>query len=467
MAGVRLLEDFVKGRWGSGRNTKCNQKTMWILPNQLKSLISPSVPVTEASTLDLRELSATCARSLTVRGKQPPSNSFSRAWKAGNLMRLRSGLICEPSRGQRFLDAWTSSLAVIPASHSHPPVSDSEQTTSDTSGLPLQLAFGFCDQDSASSRTSRDTSLLDCEKSLKSWKDSVTARRGEYSARLKSAHRTSASGSSSWPTIRASEYKDTGPIGSKSHDHMLGKGYLCAVVTQNAANWLTPQSGDVTGSTQEAVVMWANGQRPKTSDQRLRTQVAAEELKHGLPAQANPSTDGSRRELWPTPDATGANDGVPWEKFHASMMERRAQVKKAIAEGKTKQGSGRSPNLAASVQNPQWATPRSGKTTDENPETWAARKAKGDVATMPLTAQVKAWATPQTRDNRSGGAERWDDPNRSRNLNDQIATVTKQNAKLNPRWVEALMGLPIGWTMQSCATPVTIGQMNCECWGTE
>jgi len=46
---------------------------------------------------------------------------------------------------------------------------------------------------------------------------------------------------------------------------MLGKHYLCAVVTQEAAkeNWLTPQSGDVTGSTQDAV--WkqfkANGDR--------------------------------------------------------------------------------------------------------------------------------------------------------------------------------------------------------------
>jgi hypothetical protein len=103
--------------------------------------------------------------------------------------------------------------------------------------------------------------------------------------------------------------------------------------------------------------------------------------------------------LWPTPDATNANDGTPWEKFHAGMMERRERVKQAVLEGKTKQGSGRSPNLAASVQNPQWATP--------------------------------------------------------------------SNGKLNPRWVETLMGLPIGWTMQSCATPVTIGQMNCECWATE
>jgi hypothetical protein len=151
---------------------------------------------------------------------------------------------------------------------------------------------------------------------------------------------------------------------------------------------------------------------------------------HGLAAQASSSSGGSRQELWPTPDATNANDGTPWEKFHAGMMERRAQVKRAVAEGKTKQGSGRSPNLAASVQNPQWAT-------------------------------------PQTRDNRSGGAERWDNPERSRNLNDQVATQTTQNAKLNPRWVETLMGLPVGWTMQSCASPVTIAPTSFGCWATE
>ncbi len=362
---------------------------MWILPNQLKSLISPSVPVTEALTLDCADASQACAQSLMRRSKPAQSSFFLREWKAGRLMRLRSGLICEPSLGDRFLAAWTSSLAVTLASPSAQPVSDSEQTTSDTSGLPLQLAFGFCDQDSASSRTSRDTSLLDCEKSLKSWKDSVTARRGEYSARLKSAHRTSASGYSSWPTAKARDWKDT-------------EGCSLDAVNPDGTH--------------------------RNRRDRLMGAIVAEMRGQAVPA--NRSTHGSRQESWPTPDATNANDGVPWEKFHASMMERRAQVKKAIAEGKTKQGSGRSPNLAASVQNPQWAT-------------------------------------PQTRDNRSGGAERWDNPERSRNLNDQVATQTTQNAKLNPRWVEALMGLPIGWTMQSCATPVTIGQMNCECWATE
>lgn len=35
-----------------------------------------------------------------------------------------------------------------------------------------------------------------------------------------------------WPTPRASEYKDSGPVGSKSHSHMHSKDYLCAVVKQ-------------------------------------------------------------------------------------------------------------------------------------------------------------------------------------------------------------------------------------------
>jgi hypothetical protein len=32
--------------------------------------------------------------------------------------------------------------------------------------------------------------------------------------------------------------------------------------------------------------------------------------------------------------------------------------------------------------------------------------------------------------------------------------------RLNPRWVETLMGLPVGWTMPSCASPVTIEPTN-------
>jgi hypothetical protein len=247
-------------------------------------------------------------------------------------------------------------------------------------------------------------------------------------------HRTRERGCLSWPTIRASEYKDVGPVGSKSHQHMLGKHYLCAVVTQEELN--------------------------------------------GQAAPASSSSHGSRQELW--------------------------------------------------------ATPRSGKTTDENPETWAKRKAQGDVATMPLTAQVKCWATPIQGDSHLAStpevaqkrieegkvtlsrqmAAQWATPQAHdaqgpktpeqieamrakghgvKNLNEQAAWGTptardhksgrgnnerdykeltpmverQQSGKLNPRWVETLMGLPVGWVMPSCASPVTIAPTNSDSSATE
>jgi hypothetical protein len=124
-----------------------------------------------------------------------------------------------------------------------------------------------------------------------------------------------------------------------------------------------------------------------------------------------------------------------------------------------------------------WATPRAGKTTDENPETWAKKQAKGDVATMPLTAQVKQWQTATV----STGANRQKDGSMTDKLDQQVkqswptpasAGVTGGPTglaggsgnreklasmlpdaearamgcgKLNPRWVCTLMNVPVFW----------------------
>ena len=67
-----------------------------------------------------------------------------------------------------------------------------------------------------------------------------------------------------------------------------------------------------------------------------------------------------------------------------------------------------------------WPTHRAGKSSGENPESWLARYVAGKVSTPPLGLAVK-FATPQARDFRTGEAARWNNPARSRNLNDQIA----------------------------------------------
>lgn len=59
------------------------------------------------------------------------------------------------------------------------------------------------------------------------------------------------------------------------------------------------------------------------------------------------------------------------------------------------------------------------------------------------------YATPQARDYRTGQSERWENPDRSRNLNDQIG------GSLNPDWVDWLMGFPNGWTNPDVASDKT------------
>ena len=74
----------------------------------------------------------------------------------------------------------------------------------------------------------------------------------------------------------------------------------------------------------------------------------------------------------------------------------------------------------------------------------------------------ESWATPQARDGQGGtNVGLWLDLKRSRALPNQMCFVNnKDNVKLNPRWVETLMGIPIGWTMPSCTNPLIIEQTN-------
>jgi len=287
---------------------------MWILPKQLMSAFALG---TEALTSDSAECAQACAQSLMRRSKPSQSSVYLREWKAGNLMRLRSGVISNLSLGQSFLERWTSSLEVIPASHSVQQASEPVRTTQDTCGLGLQMELLPCDPESAFSRTSKDTSRWDSPVSSAIWKSWVTRCRGEYSARLNAVRRTSANECLSWPSPVASEVRQ----GFQDRSRGM-KGLQESLTT---------------------VVL-------KTS---------------GPAAPVSHSTHGSRPE---------------------------------------------------------------------------------------------SWATPTARDHKS------DRGNEEREYSELTPMVERtQSGKLNPRWVETLMGLPVGWTMPSCASPVTIVPTSCDC----
>jgi len=150
---------------------------------------------------------------------------------------------------------------------------------------------------------------------------------------------------------------------------MLGKGYLCAVVTQDAANWPTPAVMDTTGGSYKTE--WIDGRAVSYHNHKEENPVAygaklSDAVKHGQAAPASSSSLGSRQESWATPEC----------KNHVGYQ---------------------------------------------------------------VDARGAMWPR----------------------LGSQVA------GKLNPRWVETLMGLPVGWVMPSCASPVTIEQTSFDSSATE
>jgi hypothetical protein len=207
-----------------------------------------------------------------------------------------------------------------------------------------------------------------------------------------------------------------------------GQRYLSDAVVDEQKNWPTPQTSDTNGA--------ASSDRPAH-----RKQLRDVEHGLGLPAPANPSTDGSRQEL-------SEQSQRNWQTFAHGTHNRgetpHRQVVKALVNGEKAQTQCLTVDqvFAEEIKGTNmWRTPSVAEEKNQN--------------TLGLELQ-KQWGTPTARDHKSGRG------NEEREYKELTPMVERtQNGKLNPRWVETLMGLPVGWTMPSCASPVTIGQTNC------
>lgn len=89
----------------------------------------------------------------------------------------------------------------------------------------------------------------------------------------------------------------------------------------------------------------------------------------------------------------------------------------------------------------------------------ARRGDLGPVAQANLNTdgnRPESWATPNAGDGKAGMAV----GRVQKSLGQDVSLASggyKETARLNPRWVETLMGLPVGWVMPSCQSPVTAG----------
>ena len=164
---------------------------------------------------------------------------------------------------------------------------------------------------------------------------------------------------------------------------------------------------------------------------------------------------------WPTPDSSPRG---------ARASDLVADNGRSVARRTS--GQQRGIDLQTSVK--MFPTPRAGKTSDEDEESWLARHAAGKVATPPLALAMRmlptpssggSWTTPQSQDAKHSGhgasdrtseiaakhtmqqiRNRVNQSGYHSNLEELVALETPAQGSLSPDWVSWLMGLPLKWT---------------------
>ncbi len=201
------------------------------------------------------------------------------------------------------------------------------------------------------------------------------------------------------------------------------------------SSWPSPVASEVRQGFQD------RSRGMKGSQESLTTVVIKQ---HGPAVPASSSTDGSRLGLWPTPEASqGGRQGGSFSQN----------------SWKKEDGTPKQPSLAqATIMDQQvksWATPdASDRRSDKSRQVGLSNQMKSETWPTPASSGVTGGPTGL-----AGGAG-----NREKlaSMLPEAEAKAMGCGKLNPRWVETLMGLPVGWTMPSCASPVTIERMSSD-----
>ena len=278
-----------------------------------------SVPGVEGWNSDSPSPSETpTAPSVTSSGKPMRPQSWWRAWKKkGGWIRLLSGTTLRPSMADAGVAAWISSLRASRASPSAPPGNVTRTTIADTSGrMSGGLSTGH-DRVSSFWRTSEPLFQLDNGTgdrrtwwSETSWSDWVTALRRRSSAHRTWAHHISGSGSSSWASLTQHDGRRPGSDVTSTQG---------ANLKRDAEQWPTPMT--VTGGPagqgpngtsrdrdlQREAQLW---QTPRTDSFRSRGGDRKHEM--GLDQEAR---------FWPTPGAE------VWGSTAEQHLARKAKMK--------------------------------------------------------------------------------------------------------------------------------------------
>ena len=285
---------------------------MWITPKQLHT--SAYVQDTKALGLDSEEFSQISERSLTWRGKDSLSRTWLQRWKRNSWIQHLSTLTLKPSHTESFVDAWTSSVGDSHVNHS--PLLDSvkQLMTQDTCSHSSQMESRSANLELFSSKTYKESSPAQqvtenqfSNMSSEHWKKWVTEQRQEYSQRVKSAHLTRESESSSlgWPTASVAgcveggvakdvEMTPSGFKATRENGTSYGAKLRDAVIHYEEKNWATPQAFDHVNIVRTPEKLAKTRAEKNAGCMNLREQVHYPDMDHSRKTAKNWPTASTR-----------------------------------------------------------------------------------------------------------------------------------------------------------------------------
>ncbi len=373
---------------------------------------SHSAQESAASTLGLESLSHALEPSVTWKGKLLPRRSWLRALKTAPWTKRLFGRTCERLTASRGAAEWIASLPAIRANRSVARASSKDAKIHATSGRTSRASSAKWSRNGSSLRTSPTICGSDFAKSPASYDAWATGLRQDCLRRLKLARLISESVSSSWLT----------PHGMSGQDH-TGKNGAGGEFAKQATRWGTPTIGTAGGRGQEAPTHGSRLQDQSRNWPTARSEDAESCGNH--PGSVDSLTGAAKGWQTPATDSFRSRGG---DRINEQGLDQQARTWPTTQEhngqgapgASCKQRGSRRSDLVRDAA--QWPTPvrgdhRSGVTGN------IAKKNARPLCEVACQSSLQARTTSPRGKNSSASIPR-----------------------LNPRFVEMLMGFPVGWT---------------------
>ena len=365
---------------------------MWIIPKNYK-LSSAFAQGMVESKEDLTLLESTIVSSLMWRSKPSAYKTWLQRWKKESWIQHLFTRILKPSHQRSFEEQLTLSLGAILVSRSAKLAKDKVKKIQDTSGRTSEATLTQLDLLDVCSRMSPGTLRLDSPQSSAIWKKIVTEQRGVYSQRKKQTQDIKEKEYLSWQTPTTTDIQRT-PEGIQKrieYRKSIGRKYNEGCLTEQVMNrqkYPTPSVDCVEGGEQSDRV-----EKTERGAYILRKKNKPEST---FGAKLSDAILWEEKQKYPTPLASEA------EKYR---LQGDSQMTKCLSA------------LARKGELQKYPTPTSrDQYLPRLPEVMEKTKRN------PLTN-----ALPDAVQHLEG-------------------KTYKETGQLNPYWVEALMGLPQGWT---------------------